>query len=372
MRVVFVLVDGQVAGGQLVARALMHGLLEQGHEPLAIVPRSGPIVGRLESEGIETEVVPLARSYRIDQAVSLARLLRKRRVDLVDAHTLYVGNQLAGMASRLARIPLVVHSHIDERYHRRPLIRQVQRVAERLVAPETTIAVSKHLRDLLVAGGARPERIVVIHNGVRLGEESPPPAGNGLRLMCIARLAPVKGQEVLLEALRRVPDGVRVDFAGEDLERGGAYRGQLERLAAELGVQGRVRFLGHRDDPRELLRGSGGLVLSSFSEGLPLVVLEAMAEARAVVATTAGGTPEAVVHGETGILVPPGDPERLAAALERLAAEPALQGAYGRAGYARVAAQFTVERMVERTITVYEELCAAPERSARGTALDQP
>ena len=375
MRAAFVLLDGEVTGGQIVALELMQGLIDAGHEALAFLPVDGPIAGRLAAAGIETSVQPLSRSYRLDQAIELGRSLRRGGADLLVTHTLYVGNQLAGAASRLARIPLVAHNHIDERYHPRRLVSQLQRVAQRLVEPTVTIAVSNYLADLLVRNGGDPDRIVVVHNGVRLGEDTPPPDRDGLRLLCIARLAPVKGQEVLLEALRRVPGDVRVDFAGADLEQDGAYRRRLEALAAELGVQDRVRFLGHRDDLTDLLRGSGGLVLPSFAEGLPLVVLEAMAQARAVIATTAGGTPEAAVDGETGILVPPGDPELLAAAIERLAREPGLREAYGRAGYRRIAAHFTTERMVERTLTVYRDIRdvhGAPGRSARGRARERP
>ena len=135
----------------------------------------------------------------------------------------------------------------------------------------------------------------------------------------------MKGQRELIEAVALVP-GVHAALAGADLEQGGAYRTMLERLASDLGVAGRVHFLGFRDDPGALLDQLDAFVLPSWIEGLPVVVLEAMAHAKAVIATPVGGTAELVADGETGLLVPPRDPERLAAAIRALAAEPGAPG----------------------------------------------
>ena len=127
-------------------------------------------------------------------------MLSNAEVDLVDAHTLYVGNQLTAVAARLGRLPLVVHCHIEERYHGSSAVASAQRALRRLgKAPDVTVAVSNHLREWLVAQGVEPTRVVVVHNGTELGSKEPVPPGRGLRLLCVARLAPVKGQEVLLE-----------------------------------------------------------------------------------------------------------------------------------------------------------------------------
>jgi len=100
------------------------------------------------------------------------------------------------------------------------------------------------------------------------------------------------------------------------------------------------------------------LALPSWTEGLPLVVLEAMASARAVVATPVGGTPELVQDGETGLLVPPRDPEALAAALRRLLADADLRRRLGEAGERRVRAEFTLDAMCSRVLAIYDELAA--------------
>jgi glycosyltransferase involved in cell wall biosynthesis len=155
-----------------------------------------------------------------------------------------------------------------------------------------------------------------------------------------------------VHALARV-GSVDVSFAGDDLEGGGSYRRELEQLAARVGVSDRVTFLGRRDDVGQLLDMSHALVLPSVLEGLPIVVLEAMAHARAVIATAVGGTPEVVEDGETGLLVGWEDEAALAAALERLRDDRGLAMRLGREGRTRVEREFTLERMVERTLAVY-------------------
>lgn len=356
MKIGFVLLDGEITGGQLVILELMAAARAAGHEVAAFAPREGPIVDRLRREACETHVVPLERSYRADQGATLARLLRQARVDLVDAHTLFVGSQLARLAARLARIPIVAHAHIDERFHGNRLVAFGQRRLDAWTSRHcrAIIAVSRHLQDHLVSRGVPPQRIVVIHNGVRLGPFSAAPLRPGLHLLCVARLAGVKGQATLLEALALRKDGITVDFAGQDLEQGGAYQAELERLASRLAVADRVRFLGQRADVERLLDEADALVLPSLSEGLPLVVLEAMACARAVVATAVGGTPEAVVHRQTGLLVEPGSASGLADALGQLRADAGLRRRLGLAGRERAARLFRAERMAARTLAVLE------------------
>jgi glycosyltransferase involved in cell wall biosynthesis len=165
----------------------------------------------------------------------------------------------------------------------------------------------------------------------------------------IARLAEVKGQRDLLAALEELPD-VHAVFVGEDLEQGGAYRRSLEAEAGE-----RAAFLGYRSDIPAILDAVDMLVLPSRLEGLPMVVLEAMAQAKPVVATDVGGTAEAVVDGETGLLVPPGDPHALAEAIRRLIDDPELARRLGEAGRRRVEREFSAGVMTARVLEVLDE-----------------
>jgi glycosyltransferase involved in cell wall biosynthesis len=138
--------------------------------------------------------------------------------------------------------------------------------------------------------------------------------------------------------------------AGEDEE-------SLRRLAGDLHVEERVCFHGPTDDPRRVIRNASMLVLPSRAEGMPNVVLEAMAEGRPVVATGIGGTNEVVVHGETGLLVPPDDPRALAEAMRKLTDNAGLQVAMGQAGWVRAKEVFSHERVVDRTLDLYTAVC---------------
>jgi glycosyltransferase involved in cell wall biosynthesis len=169
----------------------------------------------------------------------------------------------------------------------------------------------------------------------------------------VARLAEVKGQRVLLAALTELDaDAVLV---GGDLERDGGYEAELRAEAGRRGVSERVVFAGQRDDVPGLIAGCDVLCLPSSVEGLPLVVLEAMAQSRPVVATAVGGTPELVLDGETGLLVPPGDAGALARALGTVLRDPELARRLGEAGRRRVLASFSLSAMTDRVLGLYEQ-----------------
>jgi glycosyltransferase involved in cell wall biosynthesis len=165
-----------------------------------------------------------------------------------------------------------------------------------------------------------------------------------------ARLAQQKGHRFLVEAVPKVRDAIFI-LAGD-----GPERDALEEQVRLLAVEDRVRFLGYRSDIPELLANSDALVLPSLYEGLPLAVLEAMAAGKPVVATSVGGTDEAVVDGETGFLVPPRDSDALAAAIRRVIQDDVLAQRLGANGRARVAAHFRVEAMVQQVAGVYDEV----------------
>jgi glycosyltransferase involved in cell wall biosynthesis len=172
----------------------------------------------------------------------------------------------------------------------------------------------------------------------------------------VARLCEVKGQRELIRALPQL-DGVWAVLAGEDIEQGGAFRRALEAEAEALGVAGRVVFTGYRAEVDSLLAALDVFVLPSTVEGLPMTILEAMAQGTPVVATAVGGTPE-VVSAETGLLVPPGDTEALAAALRALLADRGRARSLGEAGRRRVEAEFSAQAMAARVLELYAEAAA--------------
>jgi glycosyltransferase involved in cell wall biosynthesis len=238
------------------------------------------------------------------------------------------------------------------------------------------IAVSNPLRDTLAGRGYRPDRLVVIENGLdvdlvdsRLG--SARERGSWLRreigapdesllIICAARLHPVKRQDVLIEALGCLPEAagrpVHLVLAGD-----GGERAALETLAARV-APGRVHVLGMRGDVPDLLAQADAFALASRMEGLPISVLEAMLAELPVVASRVGGLADAVADGETGLLVPSGDARALADALARVLGDAGLRRRMGEAGRRRVRERFSLAGMVERTAAVYDELVNASSR----------
>jgi glycosyltransferase involved in cell wall biosynthesis len=172
--------------------------------------------------------------------------------------------------------------------------------------------------------------------------------------VCAARLEEQKGHAVLLDALadlRRRDHDFVCALAGD-----GSLRQPLERRAAELGLAERVHFLGRLDDVGPLLLAADAVVLPSLWEGLPLILLEALARARPVVASAAGGVPDVIEDGVTGRLVPPGDAGALADALESVHGRPDAALKLGRGGQQRVLDGYTWERVIESFELVYDDV----------------
>jgi glycosyltransferase involved in cell wall biosynthesis len=359
VRVVHLVISGEVAGGQLVALQLARAARAQGDESSFVVPAPGPFVDVLGADGFPVAFADLNRLFRLRDAGRLRRLARE--ADILHTHTLAAANTLSRLVSP---VPVVSHLHIENHFRpaTEPLHRRLDsRTARRCAA---LVAVSEDTRRAYLRQGY-PDRIEVVYNGIELDGAAAPGTlrselglPNGAPLLGqVARLCDVKGQRELIEALAELPDARLVLF-GRDHEHGGAFRAGLERDAERLGVRDRVVFAGHREDAPRLLGELDLFVLPSWTEGLPLVVLEAMARRRAVVATTVGGTPEVVEDGETGILVPPRDPKALAGAIRELLGDPERRQRMGEAGYRRAAERFSAGAMTRRVLEIYDEVVA--------------
>ena len=284
----------------------------------------------------------------------------------------------ARLAARRAGVALVVcHEHCRAA----PPTRS-RRLVDRWLTDRRTrfIAVSEADRAWLLANGVRAHHIAVVTNGVDTTRFQPADraaaraalglAADAAILLVPARLEPRKDQVVLLAALsslREAVPGAQVLFAG-----GGPLATVLPALAAATGLGQAVRFLGLRDDIPSLMAAADVVVLPSRMEGLPLAVLEAMACARPVVATAVGGVAEAVADGETGRLVPAGDPAALAAALAALLNDPDLAHAMGQQARQVALARFRIEAATERLMGLYDgwlaELGHGGQRTAPLTA----
>jgi glycosyltransferase involved in cell wall biosynthesis len=361
VRIVHLVIDGEIAGGQLVALELARAARERGDLVSFVAPVDGPFAQRAREEGFAVDLVAVGRTYRVDGLIRLAQLLRRERADVLHTHTLAAANALARMAGVLARVGVVSHLHIANHFRpaTRVLLAGLDNATARLAA--ALLAVSEDTRRAYEDQGY-PHRIDVVYNGVAatslvadgLREELSIPPTAPL-VVEVGRLCEVKGQRELIDAIARVPDA-RLVLVGADLEQGGAYERALRHHAAELGVGDRVVFAGYRDDAMRIVAAADVFALPSWTEGLPLVVLEAMALGRPVIATTVGGTPEVVSDGETGLLVPPRDVKALTAALERALDDEELRRRLGAAGKRRVEERFSSEAMTRKVLAVYDEV----------------
>lgn len=359
MKVAHVVVDGELAGGQLIARTLLDAVRERGGEGFIVSPHPGAFTSQAELDGITIALIDLSRLHRIAPAFALRRLLRSERVDLVHTHAMTASNVLSRVVARSAGIPVISHLHGPNVYRRQPILRSLYRSLDNATARMCrTIAVSEDTRARLVAQGFPADRVVTIYNGY--DPPSPPPdsslASVGLEgrrvLACVGRLERSKGQIDLIRAAVGLEDVVLM-FVGRDV---GGHRAELERIARDLAVE--AVFTGPRTDVPGLLVGCTALVQASWIEAFPIAPLEAMGMRVPVIATAVGGTPELVNSGETGLLVPPGDHRSLNAALRRLLEDPALGTRLGEAGYERLRRRFSRARMVESVLALYEEtLC---------------
>jgi len=262
--------------------------------------------------------------------------------------------------------PLLVSTrHNDDRFFLNPFVGLVHYGIS--ARQDLIIAISDHIARFTVSRGVRhPERVRRVYHG----HEPPGSAAlerEGLRIRQelgigpaeflvanVGRLAPQKGQRHLIAAmpmlLERVPHARAIIAGGGDLE------DYLRDLATEIGVAEHVHVLGPRKDVPALMHAIDVFVMPSIWEGFGLVLLEAMAAARPIVASRVATIPEVVADGETGLLVPAGDPLALASALADLAEQPDLAARYGEAGRERLRRQFSVEKMVGDTELLYREL----------------
>lgn len=330
-----------------------------GHRAALVAHPAGELRQRA-AEGLE--LIPLAPRTEMDlsAAFRLARVLSRLRPDVVHAHDPH-GVAMAALALSMGsgpQPPLVASRRVD--FHIKG--NAFSRWKHRQVA--CFICASELIRRMIASDGIPDDRAVTVHEGIDLQHVAAAPpidphqefwlphgapvVGN------VAALVPHKGQRHLIAAaalvLREAPDA-RFIIAGE-----GELREALERQIRDLHLEKHVFLAGFRPDVLSLHKGFDLFVMPSVTEGLGTSLLDAMACGKAVVATSAGGIPEVVVDGETGLLVPPRDDRALAGAIVTLLANPDRRAAMGRAGLARVRQRFSAERMVAETLGVYERV----------------
>jgi glycosyltransferase involved in cell wall biosynthesis len=374
LRVLHVITRMVLGGAQENTLATVAGLRARGHEAvLATGPSNGPegsLLERARELGVEPVLIPdLVRQVSpLRDAAALVRLyglIRGGRFDVVHTHTSKAG-VLGRLAARMARVPALVHTphgHVFEGYFG-PVATRAFAGIERALARRTDvlIAISEACRqDHLRLGVGTPGRFVTIPSGIpkeapRTGRDAARralgAADEEIVVGCVARLAPVKGQHVLLSAFARATR--RHPRASLVLVGDGPARRDLQEQAQRLGLDGSVRFLARRDDVPEVLPSFDMYVQPSLNEGMGRALAKAMVAGLPVLATDAPGPAELV--GTAGVVVPAGDANALAGAIEAMAADGSLRCRLGRAARTRSRGFWSEEQMVEAIEALYLRL----------------
>jgi len=336
--------------------------------------KSNKLLRRATEKGIASRELGLRSPFHPGAVTELAEFMKILGTDLLVGHG-YKANIVGRLATWNAGIPFLAVSRGWTAESRRirfyeVLDRQFLRLADAVVA------VSEGQRQKILACSVRPDKVRVIHNAIDL-EAYPGPAEKSVRaelgipldailVATAGRFSPEKNHLGLVEAARlvlaKMPDVYFVVF-GE-----GVLRPELENAVADAGIGHRFLLPGFRSDVCSLLHEIDIFVLPSHTEGLPNVILEAFACRKPVVATSVGGTPEVVQHGENGFLVPAEGMGRFAEAILRLAPDPQLRRTMGDNGYEHVLATFGYEVQTDAYIDVYSKLLGKNARYAEAGA----
>jgi glycosyltransferase involved in cell wall biosynthesis len=350
VRVLFHLLDAGTGGGQLVATRVAAALVERGDEVGLAVPSSGPAAERFGRLGARVFFVDAGTLRRPLAARALGRVLE--RYDLLYSHTAIPGVILGAAAARLARRPQVVHQHTFPYFSRARTARVVQQaLLARLTAGARFIAVADHVRAGLEAAGIPAERIVVVPNGVPPADVPAQPAGDKVTVGMLARLDPGKNVDVFLEAAGRAAPATGVRYVvGGVSSPFSAHERELRERAAHGGIE-----IVQPESGDQFVRELDIVVIPSSYEGSPLVLLEAMAAGRAVVASDIPGIREALEPAAAGVLVPPRDAATLAAAIEALVDDEPRRAELGRRAREVAAERYRLGTMLERTLAILDE-----------------
>jgi len=375
-KVLLVITQSEFGGAQKYVYYLATSLPKDRYDVTVACGAGGLLIPKLQEAGIDVIQVPsLLREINPIQDffafIQLFRIIREKRPHIVHANSTKAGF-LGRLAARLAGVPIVLFTA-----HGFFLYEPFWRTEERFMyvciewlgakLSDRIIAVCEADRQKMIAYSiASPYRILVVHNGLefshlvsarnpqRLRQDSSEVEGK--LVGTVANFYPIKGLHYFIEGaalVKQVMPEVRLAIVGD----GEQWR-ELRNLARQLDLDPETLFLGHRDDVPELLPLFDVFVLSSVAEGLPFALLEAMAAARPVVATAVGGVPELILDGQTGLLVPPKDPQALAEAVISLLKNSSRARAMGLAARQRVLSHFTVDRMIAETEQIYRRLLA--------------
>lgn len=355
MRVALLRFSTSFGGVESYMLSLGSGLRERGVD-VHVVVKDRAFAHRAAAAGLEPHVVTKKSKWDPAFLFRLRGLLRRLEPDIVHSQGMVsdFAASFGGTGTPVITLHTLPEADASMKASRLLLYRAMNRIAFGRCA--LMIAVSKARRDDLLRTGVPPEKIRVVHNGIApapaAGRRGRPP-GAPLRISSVSRLVTEKGIDVLIDgAAIAMKGGLK---AALGIYGDGPERAALKNRAAERGIAAAVSFEGFREDVAAVLAGTDIIVLPSYTEGLPYILLEAAREGAAIAASSAGGIPEFVRDRREGLLFSPGSAEELARALQELAGDAGLRKRLADGAKERLAEGFTLDKMVSRTLAVYEE-----------------
>jgi len=360
-----------IGGAERDLISLVKTLDRQKWEPHVVCPGTGPFRDQLHAIAVPTHAFSFppwrkARSFfqRRSAVLRLGALVNQLDPAMIHVNDFWwLPHTVRAIESRRSNpVPIVAHV----RQEIEPA--KVQRYW--LDRVEAVIAMSRQIEQSLIAGGVSASKVRTLYSGIDLSEKQHMHDGQAIRQMIgipngavllgtVANLFPRKGYEVMLRALpaivRAAPTVHYVIVGSDDSD----YADRLKRLAHELKIADRVHIVGFQDPVQPFLASLDLYVHPALMEGFGIAVVEAMAMGKAVVATTTGGLPEVVAQGETGLLVPPGDVESLAATVVSLLQDRVRREQLGRNGSARAHEHFSLDAYVANVEHLYGQVLAA-------------
>lgn len=358
LRVLEAITPSRIGGAEVYVANLCEELPRQGAEALLFCPKGRRFVDYAAKRGLRCVCWPTRGKLDPVTLLRLAGLIKRERIDVVHTH-LSTASLLGALAARLAGVSSVAHVH-------------GLNSATCFRYSSTIIAVSEAAKRRLCAQGLSEDRIRVVHNGVDLERFRPAPASDAKLALgrdpskpqvgMFGRLSPEKGQRVALEAmflLLKDHPNARLLLVGA-----GSDFAELRECARGLGIEQAVEFAGFQTDTVPLLSACDVVLVPSLKEGFGLVAVEAMAAGKPVVASAVGGLPEIVVHGETGFLVEPNNPNAIARSLSELIDDPSLRERMGKQGREIAEEHFDFRAQAARVAEILSETATSQTESS--------
>lgn len=355
----------QIGGAERELLLILENLRRDGYGAVVVCPDKGPLGEELERLGIEIRYVPLPAWRKVLAYPRRARGIRRLRDVITEVRPALIHvNDIWWVPQSLRAnfglgVPILAHVRQE--------IEPVKVRRYRLNQVDGVLPVSRHVQQSLEAGGVNRERLWTIYSGLDMTrvpqKEGDHPRGRRFGVPddvpligTVANLFPRKGYEVILKALPKIlacfPMMQYIIIGQGD----SGYERTLRSLVHAMGLEKTVRFVGYQEEVYSCLAAMDIYVHPALMEGFGIAMLEAMAMEKPVVASRVGGIPEVVQDGVTGLLVPPGDPETLAAAILHLLEDPHTRHMMGMAGRERLEAHFTLEQTMKTLQAVYAEL----------------